>query len=206
MGKHFAEETEKARFETFIDAILAIIITILVLEFRVPENAYSSDDEIKLFIRHMAPAVFSYVISFATIVSLWLNHHDLCRLIKSVDIRFVVLNFVFILFVSSLPFTTALAGRNHDSSYAVAVVATNYFLMNISFASIWGYVTAKKIIPEETTKSKAFKRNSIIAIIGSVLLLMSIPLAYVSTYISFTLFIVVLILHISKEFFYYPDK
>jgi len=147
MGKHFAGENEKARFETFIDAILAIIITILVLEFRVPENAYSSDDEIRSFIRHMAPAVFSYVISFATIVSLWINHHDLCRLIKTVDIRFVILNFVFILFLSSLPFTTALAGRNHESSYAVALVATNYFLMNISFASMWGYVVTKKIIP-----------------------------------------------------------
>jgi len=206
MGKHFAEETEKARFETFIDAILAIIITILVLEFRVPENAYSSDDEIKSFIWHMVPAVFSYVISFATIVSLWLSHHDLCRLIKTVDIRFVILNFIFILFVSSLPFTTALAGRNHESSYAVALVAINYFLMNISFASIWGYVVTKKIIPEEASRSKGFKRNSTIAIIGSALLLISIPLAYVSTYISFALFIVVLFLHISKEFFNYVDQ
>jgi len=206
MGKHFEGETEKARFETFIDAILAIIITILVLEFRVPENAYSSDGEIKSFIRHMVPAVFSYVISFATIVSLWLSHHDLCRLIKTVDIRFVILNFVFILFVSSLPFTTALAGRNHESSYAVALVAINYFLMNISFALIWGYVTTKKNIPEETTRSTGFKRNATIAIIGSILLLISIPLAYVSTYISFTLFIVVLFLHIGKEFFYYTDK
>ena len=206
MGKHFERETEKARFETFIDAILAIIITILVLEFRVPENGYSSDDEIKSFIRHMVPAVFSYVISFTTIVSLWINHHDLCRLIKTVDIRFVVLNFVFILFVSSLPFTTALAGRNHESSYAVALVATNYFLMNISFALIWGYVTRKKIIPEETTRSKEFKTNSTIAIIGGVLLLMSIPLAYVSTYISFTLFIVVLFLHFIKDFFNHVDQ
>jgi uncharacterized membrane protein len=206
MSKHFADKSEKARFETFFDAILAILITILVLEFRVPDNAYSSDDEIKSFIRHMVPAVFSYVISFATVVSLWLNHHDLCRLVKSVDIRFVILNFVFILFLSSLPFTTALAGRNHESSYAVALVATNYFLMNIGFASIWGYVITKKIIPEETTRSKAFKKYVTIAKIGSVLLLMSIPLAYVSTYISFALFIVVLILHISKEFFYNVDQ
>ena len=206
MSKHFAEKSEKPRFETFFDAILAIIMTILVLEFRVPENAYSSDDEIKSFIRHMGPAVFSYVISFATIVSLWLNHHDLCRLIKGVDIRFVILNFVFILFVSPLPFTTALAGRNHESSYAVALVAINYFLMNISFASIWAYVITKKIIPEETTRSRPFKRYTTIAKIGSVLLLMSIPLAYVSTYISFALFIVVLFLHIGKEFLYNVDQ
>jgi len=206
MSKHFAEGNEKARFEFFIDAILAIIITILVLEFRVPENPFSSDDEIKSFIHHMVPAVFSYVISFATIVSLWLNHHDLCRLIKTVDVRFVLLNFVFILFVSSLPFTTALAGRNYESSYAVALVASNYFLMNISFACIWRYVTVRKILPEETINGKSFKRITNIAIIGGVLLLMSIPLAYVSTYISFTLFIVVLFLHISKEFFYNVDR
>jgi uncharacterized membrane protein len=206
MSKHFAEKSEKARFETFIDAILAIIITILVLEFRVPENSYSSDDEIKSFIRHTVPAVFSYVISFATIVSLWVSHHDLCRLVKTVDIRFVILNFIFILFVSSLPFTTALAGRNHESSFAVALVAINYFLMNISFGSIWIYVVRKKIIPEETARSKAFKWYTTIAKIGGVLLLMSIPLAYVSTYISFTLFIVVILLHISKEFFYHVDQ
>jgi hypothetical protein len=78
--------------------------------------------------------------------------------------------------------------------------------MNISFASIWGYVVTKKIIPEETARSKGFKRNVTIAIIGSILLLISIPLAYVSTYISFALFIVVLFLHISKEFFYYVDQ
>jgi len=86
------------------------------------------------------------------------------------------------------------------------LVATNYFLMNIGFASIWGYVVTKKIIPEEITRGKGFKRNITIAIIGSVLLLISIPLAYVSTYISFALFIVVLFLHIGKEFFYYSDQ
>ena len=206
MAKHFAEGNEKARFEFFIDAILAIIITILVLEFRVPENPFSSDDDIKSFIHHMVPALFSYVISFATIVSLWLNHHDLCRLVKTVDIRFVILNFIFILFVSPLPFTTALAGRNHESSYAVALVASNYFLMNMSYGFIWRYVTVRKIISEETINSKPFKRNVKIALIGGILLLMSIPLAYVSTYISFTLFIVVLFLHIGKEFFYYGDQ
>jgi TMEM175 potassium channel family protein len=201
MGTHFSEKDEKARFETFIDAILAIIITILVLEFKVPENAFSSDQEISSFIHHLLPSVFSYVISFATIVSLWIDHHDLCRQIKSADIRFVIFNFVFILFVSAIPFTTALAGRNHESSYAVSLVATNYFLMNLSFSFIWAYVTSKKIIPEATIRNTFYKRNAIISLIGGILLLISIPMAYVSTYISFVIFIVVIILHLGKEFF-----
>ena len=204
MQKHFSKEKEKARFETFIDAILAIIITILVLEFKVPENAYDSDDQIKALIHHIGPSVLSYVISFASIVSLWIDHHDLCRNIQNADIRFVILNFIFILFLSPIPFTTALAGRNHESSFAVMLVASNYFLMNVSFGSIWAYVVAKKIIPDTITNTRHFKRSKNISMAASVLLLMSIPLAYVNTYLTFSLFIIVLVLHFGKEFYRKP--
>ena len=201
MSKQFSEEKEKVRLETFIDAILAIIITILVLEFKVPEMAYSSKKEIKSFIWHLAPSFFSYGISFATIISLWIDHHFLFRTIQKIDIRFVFLNFIFILFLSPLPFTTALAGRNYDSSYAVALVATNYFLMNLGFSFLWAYAIRKKLIPESVTIEKFFKRDAIISITGGLLLLISIPLAYVSPYVSFALFVIVLIMHLSKVFF-----
>jgi len=202
MEKHFSGEIEKARLETFIDAILAILITILVLEFKVPENAFVSDDKIKWFVHHLFPSVFSYLISFATIVSLWIDHHDLCRKIKNADTRFVILNFVFILFLSPIPFTTALAGRNYESSFAVMLVASNYFLMSLSFSFMWAYVTIKKIIPEIIMNTKPFKRNGIISFICNLLLLTSIPLAYINTYISFSIFIIVLVLHFGKEFYY----
>jgi uncharacterized membrane protein len=202
MLKHFSGEAEKARFETFIDAILAIIITILVLEFKVPESSFASDTEIKTFIFHLLPSVFSYVISVVTIASLWINHHDLCRKIKNADSRFVLLNFIFIIFLCPLPFTTALAGRNHQSSFAVMLVASNYFLMSLSFSFVWAYVISKKMISEQELNQKYQKRNAMISMIASVLLLISIPAAFINTYISFAIFIIVLILHIGKEFYY----
>ena len=201
MSKQFSEEKEKFRLETFIDAILAIIITILVLEFKVPEEAYSSDKEIKSFIWHLTPSFFSYGISFATILSLWIDHHFLFRTIQKVDIRFVYLNFIFLLFLSPLPFTTALAGRNYESSYAVALVGINYFLMNLGFTFLWVYASRKKLIPESMATEKFYKRDTIISSIGGLFLLISIPLAYVSPYISFALFIIVIIMHLSKPLF-----
>jgi len=201
MSRHFSEERERPRLEIFIDAILAIIITILVLEFKVPEKAFSSDQEIRSFIGHLVPSFFSYGISFATIVGLWIDHHFLFRMIDKADVRFTFLNFVFILFLSPIPFTTALAGRNFESGFAVALVATNYFLMNLSFAFMWRYATGKHLIRQSWTKEKSFKRDVTITISGSLLLLLSIPFAYVSTYISFTLFIVVILMHIAKQFF-----
>jgi len=202
MLKHFSGEAEKARFETFIDAILAIIMTILVLEFKVPETSFASDAEIKNFIHHLLPSVFSYVISLTTIASLWFNHHDLCRMIEKLNSRFVLLNFVFILILSPLPFTTALAGRNQESSFAVMLVAINYFLMSLSFSFIWAYVISRKMIPDHEMNTKHEKRNMKIAMIGNILLLISIPAAFINTYISFSIFVIVLIMHIGKEFYY----
>ncbi len=201
MSRHFSEEKEILRLEIFIDAILAIIITILILEFKVPEKAFSSDSEIKSFIWQLAPSFFSYGISFATIVGLWIDHHFLFRMIDKADIRFTFLNFVFILFLSPIPFTTALAGRNYESGFAVALVATNYCLMNLSFSFIWKYATRKKLIQQRWPKEKLFKRDVKITIAGSLLLFVSIPFAYVSTYISFTLFTVAILMHIAKQFF-----
>jgi hypothetical protein len=94
-----------------------------------------------------------------------------------------------------------LAGRNYESGFAVALVATNYFLMNLSFAFMWKYATRKHLIRQSWTKENSFKRDVTITVTGSLLLLLSIPFAYVSTYISFTLFIVVILMHIAKQFF-----
>lgn len=198
MLKQFAEEAEKNRFETFIDAILAIIMTILVLEFKVPEDAFDSDGNIKSYLFHLVPSFVSYFITFSTIVILWMDHHNLFRLLKNVDIPLVFLNFLFVLFLSATPFTTSLAGRNFESSYAITIVAINYVLMNLAFSSIWIYAMKNKMIPEEILNRLSTKRENIIIFAGILLQVASIPLAYVSTYISFALFMVVLILHIIR--------
>lgn len=198
MLKQFAEETEKNRFETFIDAILAIIMTILVLEFKVPEEAFESDGDIKSFLHHLTPSFLSYLISFSTIVILWMDHHNLFRLLKKVDIPLIFLNFLFILFLSATPFTTSLAGRNYESAYAVTIVAGNYILMNLTFSSIWAYAITNKMIKEDAQIQVASKRENGIILAGIGLQVASIPLAYVNTLIPFFLFIIVLILHIVR--------
>lgn len=198
MFKQFSNESEKSRFETFIDAILAIIMTILVLEFKVPEEAFESDGDIKSFLAHLTPSFLSYLISFSTIVILWMDHHNLFRLLKKVDIPLIFLNFLFILFLSATPFTTSLAGRNHESAYAVTLVAGNYVLMNLVFSSIWAYAITKKMIKEDAQTQVASKRENAIILAGIGLQLASIPLAYVNTLIPFFLFIIVLILHVYR--------
>ncbi|MBL7725038.1 MAG: DUF1211 domain-containing protein [Chitinophagaceae bacterium] len=198
MFKQFSDEAEKNRFETFVDAILAIIMTILVLEFKVPEEAFHSDGNIKSFLVHLLPSFFSYFISFSTIVILWMDHHNLFRLLKRADPPLVFLNFIFILFLSATPFTTSLAGRNFESSFAVSLVGINYLLMNIAFSSIWVYALKNKMITEEAQQKLSTKRENMTILIGILLSLIGIPLAYVSTYITFSLFFIILIIHVIR--------
>ena len=198
MFKQFSQEAEKNRFETFVDAILAIIMTILVLEFKVPEEPFHSDGNIRSFLIHLLPSFFSYFISFSTIVILWMDHHNLFRLLKRTDPPMVFLNFLFILFLSATPFTTSLAGRNMESSFAVAIVGTNYLLMNLAFTGIWIYATVKKMIPEDKLTLVSSKSEGRIIFSGIILQAVSIPLAFVSTYICFACFVLILILHVTR--------
>ncbi len=201
MSRHFTEESENIRLEMFMDAIMSIIITILVLEFKVPEEPFSSNGDLLSFIHHLLPSFFSYGVSFMTIIALWIDHHFLFRKINKADIRFVFLNFLFILFLSPIPFTTALAGRNYTNPYAVALVAINYFLMGTCFSALWRFAVVKKMIPDNKLKDWFFKRDMILSNVGALVLLASIPLAFVSTYISFVLFILVVLMHLLKHFF-----
>ncbi len=198
MLKQFSDEAEKVRFETFIDAILAIIMTILILEFKVPEESFPSDGSIKSYLHHLIPSVLSYFVSFSTIIVLWIDHHNLFRILKKADIPLVLLNFIFILFLSATPFTTSLAGRNYLSPYAVTIVASNYILMNLAFSSIWVYALIKKLLNDEMQQKLSTKFENTIILAGILLQFASIPLAYVSTYLSFLMFILVLVLHLIR--------
>jgi uncharacterized membrane protein len=96
---------------------------------------------------------------------------------------------VFILFLSFVPFTTAFAGVHHRDSFAVAILFMNYFVMNLSFAILYWYANKKKLmIPEFWKDSKVTGKLSLIGVAG---LLIAIPLAYVDTYLSFALGIII---------------
>ena len=127
-----------------------------------------------------------------------MDHQNLFRLLKRADPPLVFLNFIFILFLSATPFTTSLAGRNFESSFAVSLVGINYLLMNIAFSSIWVYALKNKMITEEAQQKLSTKRENMTILIGILLSLIGIPLAYVSTYITFSLFFIILIIHVIR--------
>ena len=99
---------EKARLEAFSDGVFAIVITLLILEIRLPEVDYA---HLPQALREVLPRIMAYVMSFFIIGLYWVSHHNSMHPLKKVDRGFLWLNMLLLLFVSFLPFPTSLLGR-----------------------------------------------------------------------------------------------
>ncbi|HKR03390.1 MAG TPA: TMEM175 family protein [Bacteroidia bacterium] len=188
---------DKKRFETFIDAVIAIILTILVLELRVPETGHSESINTREQLVALLPSFMSYLGSFLLIVGIWIDHHLLFLNLDKLNKRYILLNMLFILLLSVVPFTTAFAGHHHSDSFAVALLFVNYVLMNVSFGCLYWYANMKGFLPPSFfSDNKATARYSMVGIAG---LIAAIPLAYANTYVSFALGILIFGGHLFKK-------
>ncbi len=139
-----ADERDTARLEAFSDGVLAIAITLLVLELRVPRAA--SQAELGRRLLELWPSYAAYFTSFATIGVIWLNHHLMFRLIARVDATLLLLNGLLLLTASVLPFPTALLagylGRPGERLAAIAYAAA-FLAITVAFNLLWRYASSR---------------------------------------------------------------
>ncbi len=121
----------KNRLEAFSDGVIAIIITIMVLELKVPKG----DNIISL--QPLLPVFLSYILSFLLIGIYWNNHHHMLHAAKYVNGKILWANMHLLFWLSLIPFATAWMGENHFASFPVAVygfvqlmAAISYFILS----------------------------------------------------------------------------
>ena len=188
---------DKRRFENFIDAIMAIILTILVLELRIPESEHSESVNTRQQVASLIPSFVSYIGSFLLIAGIQIDHNILFLNLQKLTKRYILLNLFFILALSLVPFTTAFAGNHNQDSFAVALLFANYFIMNFLFAILYWFADRKGLLsPQYIADNKATAIYSNIGIAG---LIVAIPLAYIKTYLSFALGIIIFTGHLLKK-------
>jgi uncharacterized membrane protein len=125
----------KSRLEAFSDGVIAIIITIMVLELVAPHDA-SIAALVPLF-----PIFLSYVLSFVFLGIYWSNHHHLLQAIKHVDGRVLWANLHLLFWLSLVPFATAWMGENRFAEWPVALYG-----VVMLFAAIAYYVLSRSLI------------------------------------------------------------
>ena len=180
----------KGRLEAFSDGVLAIIITIMVLELSVPHEP-TFDALFALW-----PVFVSYVLSFAYVGIYWNNHHHLFQLVRVVDGRVLWANLLVLFCLSLFPFGTAWMGETGFDSVPVAV----YGAILLSAALAY-YVLVRVLIrtqPPETRLAEAIG-NDAKGKISPVIYAIGIPVAFVAPWISFVLFAAVALLWIVPD-------
>ncbi len=117
----------KGRLEAFSDGVLAIIITIMVLELRVPAGEALSD------LRPLAPVLGSYALSFVFIATYWNNHHHLFLTVERVSAKVLWANMGLLFCLSLVPFGTAWMGETHFATAPTAVYAGILLASSIAY-------------------------------------------------------------------------
>lgn len=117
----------KGRLEAFSDGVIAIIITIMVLELRPPHESDLSA------LVPLAPKFSSYLMSFVFVGIYWSNHHHLLHAVKQVNGRVLWANLHLLFWLSLVPFVTAWMGENHFSSWTVCLYGTVLLLAAIAY-------------------------------------------------------------------------
>ena len=180
---------EKNRLEAFSDGVLAIIITIMVLELKVPQHDTKALPGPGLeTLKPLLPIFLSYVLSFIYVGIYWNNHHHMLHSARRVTGGILWANLHLLFWLSLFPFTTGWVGENH-----IAATPTAVYGFVLLMAAIAYYILQRRIIASQGPNSL------LAAAIGSdwkgklspLLYLAAIPLAFVSSWIASGIYILV---------------
>ena len=182
----------KARLEAFSDGVLAIIITIMVLEFKKPEGSDMAS------LTPLLPAFLSYILSFVFVGIYWGNHHHLLHAVKRVNSQIIWSNMGLLFTLSLVPFATDWMGEIHFTQLPVAVYGTVLLFNAIAYT-----ILQKTIMAEKSQNEKlriALEKQEIKGRFSALLYIISIPCAFYYPWISASLYVIVAILWLV------PDK
>ena len=181
---------DKGRLEAFSDGVLAIIITIMVLELKVPHDpAFAS-------LRPVAPVFASYVLSFVYIGIYWNNHHHLLQATRHVDGAVQWANLHLLFWLSLVPFVTGWMGENH-----FAATPTALYGLNLLMASIAYYLLQREIMKVQGADGRVARAvgNDVKGKMSPIMYIIAIPGAYVSQWIAGALYVAVALMWILPD-------
>lgn len=139
-----------ARLETFNDGIFAIAMTLLVIDLKVPHLDNTVQDSLIEPLLQQWPQYVGFITSFTVLGIIWVNHHEMFRFIRYSDHHFLLINILFLITVSLLPFPTAVLSHylysNTQQTIATVLYSGILLVLAILFNLIWLYAIKKGLV------------------------------------------------------------
>ena len=172
----------KNRLEAFSDGVIAIIITVMVLEMKIPLG-----DQISA-LRPVFPTLIAYLLSFVMVGIYWNNHHHLLHAVRHVNGEILWANLHLLFWLSLLPFVTAWSGQNRFSTVPVALYGFVLLMAGVAY-----YLLSQALIHlhgRESTLAVAVGRDRK-SVLSVLILAIAIPLAFLNNWIAFSFYVLV---------------
>lgn len=170
------EEDPNLRLLALSDGVIAVAITLLVLDIRLPEGfGELSDSELWAALVALWPRFLAYLLSFYVIANFWFSHRAKFNHIIKTDGRLMWINMLFLLTVGLVPFTTNLIAES-GGTVSTMVYAASMVVSGLSLSGIWLYASANKLIDPKVTREE--RREHLQAtLMTSLIFALSIPLS-----------------------------
>ncbi|MBX0330724.1 DUF1211 domain-containing protein [Oscillochloris sp. ZM17-4] len=174
------DHTGLERLVFFSDAVLAIAITLLALEIRLPAGEYADNAALLAALLKLWPRYLSYCVSFLVIGSFWLGHHRMFRYIVRYDRRLLSLNLLLLLCIAFIPFPTTVLGEAGNAMATIFYAATMAATGLVS-SLIWWYASAGGRLLAAPISTRALRASWLRNLTTPAVFLLSIPLAFFSS-------------------------
>jgi len=181
----------KGRLEAFSDGVIAIIITIMVLELKVPHG------ETLDLLKPMMPVLTSYILSFIFVAIYWNNHHHLMHAAQHVNGSVLWANVHLLFWLSIIPFVTGWMGENHFATWPVALYGMVLLLCGLAYTILT--IQLRKLHGPGSTIALAIGKDKK-GYLSLVLYAVGITLAFVNNWLGFSCYVVV------AAMWFIPDK
>lgn len=148
-----SEESDTTRVEAFSDGVFAIAMTLLVIEIKVPSHEMVAVQGLAHSLAAMWPSYLAFLTSFVSILVIWVQHHWILALLRRNDHLFLYWNGVLLLFVTFVPFPTALLSEYllHPDARVAANLYTGTFLaISLAFHALWRYASTRLLSAKAT--------------------------------------------------------
>ena len=173
---------KKGRLEAFSDAVIAILITIMVLELKIPHGADLES------IRPLLPVFLTYVLSFIYLGIYWNNHHHMFQATDRINGKVLWANMNLLFWLSLIPFTTGWMGENHFAPLPTAIYGVVLLVAAASYTILQTLIIAQQ--GEHSKLEEAVGKNRK-GKLSMLLYIVAIPLAFVNQWISDGLYVLV---------------
>ena len=178
------------RLNAFTDGVLAIILTIMVLELRAPHDAELAS------LRPLAPVAVSYVLSFVYLVIYWNNHHHLLHLTRTVTGGILWANAHLLFWLSLVPFVTAWMGENHFAPVPTAAYGVVLFLAALAYVVLQRVIIASQGPASPLAAAiGADMKGKLSALVYAI----AVPFAFVRPWVAGTLYAAVALMWITPD-------